>query len=338
VGPDGPALSDARRRRARSAACSWISRARRFGPGRSSRRTPHRERGSRSEDDTGRVKAPARVVVCRASAPTAEGAGPFLVLADPSAFAKVREGDELRFRDARDKKRTCDSTRGRRTTRSSASRPSVPTCSTAHEPALPRGRSTSASRHASKSAARRCAAIDVKAGDPLVLTRRAIEGRPPRRNREGAVTQSGVIACTLPAALDHLEVGPPRAVRRRTDSHRRRAGQEQTRRLFASRGQTQKDIGKLSAEKGINLPDTRTTVPSLTDDDRRALAFVAKHADAVGLSFVRTPDDVRTLCTRSSIGSGDPASESSSRSRRARASRTCRACCSKVFDGRRWPS
>src|SRR5450432_2621442 len=37
------------------------------------------------------------------------------------------------------------------------------------------------------------------------------------------------------------------------------------------------------------------TVPSLTNDDRRALAFVAKHADAVSLSFVRAPEDVRSL-------------------------------------------
>jgi pyruvate kinase len=58
---------------------------------------------------------------------------------------------------------------------------------------------------------------------------------------------------------------------------------------------TQKTIAKLRAEKGINLPDTRTTVPSLTEEDRRALAFVAAHADAVSLSFVRRPADVQRL-------------------------------------------
>jgi pyruvate kinase len=58
---------------------------------------------------------------------------------------------------------------------------------------------------------------------------------------------------------------------------------------------TQKRNAKLRAEKGINLPDTRMTVPSLTNDDRRALAFVAKHANAVSLSFVRAPEDVRSL-------------------------------------------
>lgn len=58
---------------------------------------------------------------------------------------------------------------------------------------------------------------------------------------------------------------------------------------------TQKKVERLRAGKGINLPDTQMTVPSVTDEDRRALAFVAKHADAVGLSFVRRSDDVRQL-------------------------------------------
>jgi len=54
-------------------------------------------------------------------------------------------------------------------------------------------------------------------------------------------------------------------------------------------------VSKLRGEKGINLPDTRITVPALSDDDRRALAFVAKRADAVSLSFVRSVEDIRAL-------------------------------------------
>lgn len=37
------------------------------------------------------------------------------------------------------------------------------------------------------------------------------------------------------------------------------------------------------------------TVPSLTDEDIEALPFVARHADAVSLSFVGKPEDVRVL-------------------------------------------
>jgi pyruvate kinase len=138
-------------------------------------------------------------------------------------------------------------------------------------------------------------AIHVRRGDPLVLTQRTADGIPPRRDHQGRLEKPGTIACTLPAALDHLEIGHRvlfddgriLAVVERTDKKR---GDFLLRIV-----RTQKEPAKLRAEKGINLPDTLTTVPSLTEDDLRALAFVAKHADAVSLSFVRTPEDVRKL-------------------------------------------
>jgi pyruvate kinase len=49
---------------------------------------------------------------------------------------------------------------------------------------------------------------------------------------------------------------------------------------------------KLRANKGINLPDTVLTVPTLRDNDLQALEFVARHADAVALSFVQREEDV----------------------------------------------
>jgi len=52
---------------------------------------------------------------------------------------------------------------------------------------------------------------------------------------------------------------------------------------------------KLKKEKGINLPDTQLELPSLTEEDMSYLPFVAKHADIVGYSFVRTAHDVKQL-------------------------------------------
>lgn len=53
--------------------------------------------------------------------------------------------------------------------------------------------------------------------------------------------------------------------------------------------------GWLKEGKGINFPDSRLTIPSLTDFDLRCLPFVCKHAHTVGYSFVRTPQDIRRL-------------------------------------------
>jgi pyruvate kinase len=56
--------------------------------------------------------------------------------------------------------------------------------------------------------------------------------------------------------------------------------------------------GKLRADKGINLPDTRLSLPALDAKDEEDLRFIAAHADLVGFSFVRRPSDVVALHDR----------------------------------------
>lgn len=54
--------------------------------------------------------------------------------------------------------------------------------------------------------------------------------------------------------------------------------------------------GKISNNKGVNLPDTKTTVPALTEKDKRDLKFaIANGANWIALSFVRSPQDVLDL-------------------------------------------
>ena len=48
-------------------------------------------------------------------------------------------------------------------------------------------------------------------------------------------------------------------------------------------------------DKGINFPDTKINVPSLTEFDKACLPFVCTHAHLVGYSFVRYPSDVEGL-------------------------------------------
>ena len=52
---------------------------------------------------------------------------------------------------------------------------------------------------------------------------------------------------------------------------------------------------RLAEEKGLNFPDTTLALGALTDEDRRALDFVATHADIIGYSFVQSADDVAVL-------------------------------------------
>lgn len=51
----------------------------------------------------------------------------------------------------------------------------------------------------------------------------------------------------------------------------------------------------LLAGQGINLPDTELSLPSLTAEDLKLLPLVLEHADILGYSFVRKPEDVVQL-------------------------------------------
>jgi pyruvate kinase len=53
--------------------------------------------------------------------------------------------------------------------------------------------------------------------------------------------------------------------------------------------------GTLRAGKGINLPDSPLRLPALTAKDVEDLAFVARHADVVELSFANSAGDVESL-------------------------------------------
>ncbi|MCU1310860.1 MAG: pyruvate kinase [Candidatus Angelobacter sp.] len=57
--------------------------------------------------------------------------------------------------------------------------------------------------------------------------------------------------------------------------------------------------GLLGEHKGINLPGTVVTVPSLTEKDEKDLEFGLKHGvDMIAVSFVRSADDVRYVKRR----------------------------------------
>jgi pyruvate kinase len=54
--------------------------------------------------------------------------------------------------------------------------------------------------------------------------------------------------------------------------------------------------GTLLPRKGVNLPNTKTSLPSLTEKDQEDLRFaLEQNADWIGLSFVRTSEDIKHL-------------------------------------------
>ncbi|MEW5676674.1 pyruvate kinase [Flavobacterium enshiense] len=54
--------------------------------------------------------------------------------------------------------------------------------------------------------------------------------------------------------------------------------------------------GPLKSKKGVNLPNTRVSLPALTEKDIRDALFAIKaDVDWIALSFVRTPEDLKDL-------------------------------------------
>ncbi len=54
--------------------------------------------------------------------------------------------------------------------------------------------------------------------------------------------------------------------------------------------------GILSSKKGVNLPNTNISLPALTEKDKKDAIFaLSLDIDWIALSFVRTPEDLRTL-------------------------------------------
>ncbi len=52
---------------------------------------------------------------------------------------------------------------------------------------------------------------------------------------------------------------------------------------------------KMKDDKGINFPDSNINISALTEFDKQCLPFMSEHADMVGYSFVKTPDDLTAL-------------------------------------------
>lgn len=129
-------------------------------------------------------------------------------------------------------------------------------------------------------------ALRLSIGDTLVLLR---DLTPVPAEQEGPHS----IGCTLPEAFRDAVPGH----RVWLDDGRiggvvRRAGEDRIEVEILHAGPTG---STLKAEKGINFPDTTLRIRSLTERDRQDLRFVARHADMVNMSFVRSRTDVTDL-------------------------------------------
>ena len=133
--------------------------------------------------------------------------------------------------------------------------------------------------------------VKLSVGDHLVLTKRETTGRAARYGEKNELLQPAEVGVMLPQIIDDVQIddtvffddGMIKAIvidKNETDAE-----------LVVTKAYK----NKLGTHKGINLPDTSLSLPPLTERDIELLPFVCAHADLVGYSFVREPEDVQQL-------------------------------------------
>jgi pyruvate kinase len=130
--------------------------------------------------------------------------------------------------------------------------------------------------------------LRVQAGDTLLLY-----SDPTRPGHPAQDDHPAGISCTLPEILTYVKPGHRVFIDDGKIAAVVRADREDGLELeiTSPRGIP----ARIRAEKGLNFPDSEIDLPALTDQDRRDLAFVVKHASAVGLSFVHRVQDLADL-------------------------------------------
>jgi pyruvate kinase len=135
--------------------------------------------------------------------------------------------------------------------------------------------------------------ILLRPGDTLILHGDSTPGAPAVEDAEGDVTKPAHISCRQPEVFEFVAA-----------EHRVSLNDGKISGFVVAASIDQLEIkvtkakptgSRLRADRGINFPDSDIRLPGLTASDKSNLEFVIAHADAVSLSFVRSPADIRLL-------------------------------------------
>jgi pyruvate kinase len=231
-------------------------------------------------DPLGRVLSPARLWLTPQATPEPPPPGATATLLLPRRWLQTTSpGDAVRFTDTRGAKRTLTITESAGKNRWAECQKTAYLAPGIVFKATPSGAQTRLGPLPSVPSS-----LTLRPGDTLVLTR-DLSPAPPASPARIGVTLPAVFACAQPGEPIWFDDGQIGGIIRQVNpeeitveiQHAKAAG------------------SKLGAEKGINLPETALITPALTGEDLAVLPFIARNADILAYSFVRTEEDVRLL-------------------------------------------
>lgn len=129
-------------------------------------------------------------------------------------------------------------------------------------------------------------------GDVLLLGADADDGHPAVLDNAGKVLTPARIGCTLPEVFKDLRANEPVWFDDGKIGGRIQSVHED---VVSVRITHAPGGSRLKSDKGINLPDSDLKLGALSAEDIGALEFAAQHADVVEMSFVNSPEDVKSL-------------------------------------------
>lgn len=247
-------------------------------------------------DSLGKVTIPARIWMTPAERPVVPPKPTAAVLALPRTWLRqLGPGDVIQFVDARKSSRKLKVTSNSGDSRWAECR-NTAYVTTGTELILASRDKRNHSRNSRMkigSLPERDDPILLRVGDTLLLTRKLSSGRGAILNKEGKVKRPARIGCTASEVFAQVRPGE----RVWFDDGKIGAVIKSVRKghLELKITHARAKGEKLHGDKGINFPDSKLRLPSLSRNDLRNLSEIARDADLVGYSFVQTAHDVEKL-------------------------------------------
>ncbi len=247
-------------------------------------------------DGFGLVTEPARIWLEPAERTSSLPAGADAALSVSAQWlAEVRAGERIHFKDARGKRRVLEVVGGSekgRWARCSQTAYVTPGTALVRDDA---GKDTRREVQVGDLPPRE-QGIMLHKGDFLLLTRAPILGKNASIDSGGRTLTSASISCTLPEIFSKVKAGQKIWFDDGKIGGIVREVEPDALRIEITHARARGD--RLGADKGINLPDTSIGLPAITPKDLEDLEFVVRHADLVGMSFVRHERDILQLQAR----------------------------------------
>ena len=133
----------------------------------------------------------------------------------------------------------------------------------------------------------------LQVGDTLIVHGDNTPGEPAKEDADGVILEPAHISCQQPEVFEFLSAGDAVSLNDGKISGVIREVRDEQLDIEITKA---KPTGsRLRGQRGMNFPHSDIRLPGLTAIDKTNLQFVAKFADAVSLSFIRKPADVELL-------------------------------------------